>query len=332
MVAGSSRQLDWILGGGAFGVVVLSSLVWRDSLEPMESLKWLFGGLLLIGSVVVALLVAWHLRSRPTTPTARELALRFEAVRSMSGAQFEIFTADLFTALGHQAVVLGGAGDQGVDVIVNRRGERVAVQCKNHNRPVGNRPVQEVFAGARHHRCVEACVVAPGGYTIGATAFLEKGEPLRERSPQHSVSTKGLGPCASQPGGPFSSRTAVKAYEDGKTVAYTPLGRRRLRVSSGPEALNTPIQAGALDVMKAIACAVYARRSEVSTGDLEIAGIVHDEVLVVVPEHRAHEVAGWLDDIMRTVGAEATNLGIPEDRAVPVEAGTEVCHTWADKE
>jgi restriction system protein len=151
--------------------VVLSSLVWRDSLEPMESLKWLFGGLLLIGSVVVALLVAWHLRSRPTTPTARELALRFEAVRSMSGAQFEVFTADLFRALGHQAVVLGGAGDQGVDVIVNRRGERVAVQCKNHKRPVGNRPVQEVFAGARHHRCVEACVVAPGGYTIGAIAL-----------------------------------------------------------------------------------------------------------------------------------------------------------------
>ena len=89
---------------------MLSSLVWRDSLDPLESLKWLFGGLLLIGSVVVALLVAWHLRSGPTTPTARELALRFEAVSSMSGAQFEDFTADLFTALGHQAVVLGGAG------------------------------------------------------------------------------------------------------------------------------------------------------------------------------------------------------------------------------
>jgi hypothetical protein len=81
---------------------VLSSLVWRDSLEPMESLKWLFGGLLLIGSVVVALLVAWHLRRGPTTPTARELTLRFEAVRSMSGAQFEVFTAALFTALGHK--------------------------------------------------------------------------------------------------------------------------------------------------------------------------------------------------------------------------------------
>ena len=53
-------------------------------------------------------------------------------------------------------------------MIVYPRGERVAVQCKNHSRPVGNRPVQEVYAGARHHRCVEAWVVAPAGYTRGA--------------------------------------------------------------------------------------------------------------------------------------------------------------------
>jgi HJR/Mrr/RecB family endonuclease len=168
VVAGSSRELDWILGGGTLAFVLLLGFVSSSTMELTESLKWLLGGLLLIGSIVAIAFVAWHLWSRPTTPTARELSLRFEAVRSMSGAQFEVFTADVFRAMGHQAVVLGGAGDQGVDVIVNRRGERVAVQCKNHNKPVGNRPVQEVFAGARHHRCVEACVVAPGGYTIGA--------------------------------------------------------------------------------------------------------------------------------------------------------------------
>jgi hypothetical protein len=72
-------------------------------------------------------------------------------------------------SLGHKAVVLGGAGDQGVDVIVNRGSERIAVQCKNHRKAVGNKPVQEVYAGARHHRCAEACVVAPAGYTKGAS-------------------------------------------------------------------------------------------------------------------------------------------------------------------
>jgi len=170
-MAGSSRELDWILGGGAPAYVLLLGFVSNSTMELTESLKWLAGGLLLIGSIVAIAFVAWHLWSRPTTPTARELSLRFEAVRAMSGAQFEVFTADLFRAMGHQAIVLGGAGDQGVDVIVNRRGERVAIQCKNHRRPVGNRAVQEVYAGAQHHRCVEACVVAPAGYTRGAIAL-----------------------------------------------------------------------------------------------------------------------------------------------------------------
>jgi restriction system protein len=171
VVAGSSKQRDWILDGGALAFVALLCFVSISSMELTEGLKWLLSGLLLIGSIVATLLVAWYLGNRPTTPTARELSLRFEAVRSMSGAQFEYFTADLFRAMGHQAVVLGGAGDQGVDVIVNCRGERVALQCKNHKRPVGNRPVQEVYAGAQHHRCAEACVVAPAGYTRGAIAL-----------------------------------------------------------------------------------------------------------------------------------------------------------------
>jgi restriction system protein len=106
--------------------------------------------------------------SGPKTPTARELARRFEVVRAMSGPQFEIFVADLFRAMGHRATMLGGAGDQGVDIVVSYGGERVAVQCKNYKRAVGNKPVQEVFAGARHHNCQQAWVVAPAGFTRGA--------------------------------------------------------------------------------------------------------------------------------------------------------------------
>src|SRR5215207_11299017 len=64
------------------------------------------------------------------------------------------------------------------------------------------------------------------------TAFLEKGEPLRERSPQHSVSTKGLGPCASQPGGPFSSRTAVVNCERPATRLPSSRGAALLSNSS----------------------------------------------------------------------------------------------------
>ena len=147
--------------GGVIAIVLLLSLA--------SSNGRLLGWLLTIGIVLSIAWLAWYLWRRLRTSTAKELSRRFQAVRSMSGAEFEVFVADLFGALGHKAVVLGGAGDQGVDVIVNRGSERIAVQCKNHRKAVGNKPVQEVYAGARHHRCAEACVVAPAGYTKGAS-------------------------------------------------------------------------------------------------------------------------------------------------------------------
>lgn len=128
----------------------------------------LIGGILLIGIVGIVVWVAWYVWNRPTTPTALELSRRLDAVRSMDGTRFEGFVADIFRAMGHRVTVLGRVGDQGVDIVVNPGGERVAIQCKNHSKPVGNKAVQEVYAGARYHRCVEAWVVAPAGYTRGA--------------------------------------------------------------------------------------------------------------------------------------------------------------------
>ena|SRR5215218_4803064 len=109
----------------------------------------------------------------PKTPRANELAWRFETVRAMSGSQFELYVASLLRAMGHNTRVLGGSGDQGVDLIVDYFGERVAVQCKNYAKPVGNKPVQEVYTGAKHHRCQQAWVVAPAGFTNGASEIAE---------------------------------------------------------------------------------------------------------------------------------------------------------------
>jgi HJR/Mrr/RecB family endonuclease len=108
------------------------------------------------------------------TSTAQQLGQRLENVRAMSGAQFELFVADLFRAMGHNASLLGGTGDQGVDLIVAYQGEHVAVQCKNYGKAVGNKPVQEVYAGSRYHGCNSAWVVAPAGFTKGAVELAQR--------------------------------------------------------------------------------------------------------------------------------------------------------------
>lgn len=134
---------------------------------------WATGnGNVVLGLLLIAVLVAgvwlWRRYSSLKTPTAQQLAQRLAAVGAMSGAQFEIFMADLFRAMGYRATVLGGSGDQGVDIVLRATDGLVAVQCKNYKKAIGNTPVKEVFAGAKHHHCQHAWVVAPAGYTKGA--------------------------------------------------------------------------------------------------------------------------------------------------------------------
>jgi len=125
---------------------------------------------IIVALVVVAVLIGRFLirKARLSTPKAQDLSLSLQNVGAMSGGQFEVFVAQILRALGYQTRVLGGSGDQGVDIIATTKDGKVAVQCKNYKKAVGNKPVQEVYAGSKHHRCDQAWVVAPAGYTKGA--------------------------------------------------------------------------------------------------------------------------------------------------------------------
>jgi hypothetical protein len=37
-------------------------------------------------------------------------------------------------------------------------------------------------------------------------------------------------------------------------------------------------------------------------------------------------------EVMKEVGEDVTNIGVDEDKRVPVEAQTQVCDCWAEKE
>jgi DNA polymerase I len=123
---------------------------------------------------------------------------------------------------------------------------------------------------------------------------------------------------------------AISRFKRGRKDSYTKLGRRRLGLVSNRQALNSPIQGGAADVLKAIAVEAYERRAEVE--GMEIVGLVHDEILLTVPEENSEAAKDLVDEIMREVGGRATNHGVPAEKHVPVKADTKVCKTWAEKE
>ena len=84
------------------------------------------------------------------------------------GVAYERYCADILEEAGWQARPTGASGDQGCDVIAERAGVRLVVQCKRYTRPVGNAAVQEVAAAALHWSGDMAAVVSNAGFTPAA--------------------------------------------------------------------------------------------------------------------------------------------------------------------
>jgi len=92
----------------------------------------------------------------------------------MTGANFENFLIKVFEERGYFVERTGRVGDQGVDLIVDREGSRVAIQAKGYpGTQVGNAAVQQVHAGMSFYRCQATAVITNSQFTPSARALAE---------------------------------------------------------------------------------------------------------------------------------------------------------------
>ena len=84
---------------------------------------------------------------------------------------YERFCAELLRSAGWQARTTSASNDQGADVIADRSGLRLVLQCKLYRHPVGNKAVQEVSAARMHESATAAAVVTNSRFTPQAQAL-----------------------------------------------------------------------------------------------------------------------------------------------------------------
>ena len=77
--------------------------------------------------------------------------------------EFERWVARLMEKGGWKARATSGSGDQGADVIAEKDGWKVIVQCKKYKKSVGNKAVQEALAAKTHFNGTHAIVVNSSG-------------------------------------------------------------------------------------------------------------------------------------------------------------------------
>ncbi|MBV8967211.1 MAG: restriction endonuclease [Mycobacteriaceae bacterium] len=96
------------------------------------------------------------------------LALGLASIDGLSGREFEKYVAARVRKMGWKVSATPTTGDFGVDLIAERDDECVAIQCKRRTKPVGVSAVQQVVAGALHHRCNGSAVVSNQEFTAAA--------------------------------------------------------------------------------------------------------------------------------------------------------------------
>lgn len=108
-------------------------------------------------------------RERALSAALRHSEL-MEEIGHLSGTEFEAFVAEFLEAQGYAVQTTLASGDQGVDLLASLPdGESaIAIQIKRYSRPLGNKPVQEAFAGMVHYKAREAWVITNSSFTPGA--------------------------------------------------------------------------------------------------------------------------------------------------------------------
>ena len=89
------------------------------------------------------------------------------------GFDFEHWVAENLTRFGWDAKATAGSGDQGLDVIAEKAGVKVGIQCKLYSGNVGNKAVQEIIAARQHFNLHAAAVMTNADYTRSARELAE---------------------------------------------------------------------------------------------------------------------------------------------------------------
>ena len=100
--------------------------------------------------------------------TSNKKRYTIDDVDLMNGQEFERFVAELFSKMGFEAKITKTSGDQGIDIIASKNGDKIGIQAKCYSSTVGNGAIQEVAAGKNYYHLDKAMVITNNFFTDAA--------------------------------------------------------------------------------------------------------------------------------------------------------------------
>ena len=99
-------------------------------------------------------------------------------IDSLSGTEFENYLKLLFEQMGYFVQTTKKSKDFGVDLILEKKGQKTIVQAKRYNHTVGISAVQEIISARAHYGIFQAIVVTNQTFSKEAEMLAEENKVM----------------------------------------------------------------------------------------------------------------------------------------------------------
>lgn len=97
-----------------------------------------------------------------------------QSAKYLSDLELEKFSAQVFSKMGYKVQLTSGTGDHGIDVmLINPKGQKEIIQCKQWNKQVGEPQVRELYGTMQHEKAVRGWFIAPRGFSKPAKQWVK---------------------------------------------------------------------------------------------------------------------------------------------------------------
>ena len=111
------------------------------------------------------------LSHKPDDEDAANVVQKIESTDYLTGTEFERLVGRILIADGFTVFYTNAGSDQGVDIVAQKEGVKIAVQTKRYTGKVSNSAVQEIVAGKTHYYCDKALLVTNSYFTNAAISL-----------------------------------------------------------------------------------------------------------------------------------------------------------------
>ncbi len=103
----------------------------------------------------------------------QERLTTLENLQALGGHRFEELVTRLFIKMGYSAHKTRGSADGGIDIVAERGGEKILVQCKNYKQAIGPSAVRDLYGVVTSWKADKGILICTSTFSESARVFAE---------------------------------------------------------------------------------------------------------------------------------------------------------------